>query len=142
MEPFHLSRGVLRYAIKELPSITDLKRMRTSRAPRATPVSGRRQIRAVVAIAVGVVLLSGCASEPPRSWIAYRDFDGDSGVAAYNSGPGYIWVRFDDGSAYLYTDTSAGEDDIRTMQRLASAGDGLNAYINQEVRYDYAQKVE
>lgn len=79
-------------------------------------------------------------SPDPSGWSTYADVDGDSGVSMYQSGPGYLWVQFDDGSQYLYTEASAGATDVARMQQLATAGDGLNAYINAYARYDYAAK--
>lgn len=70
----------------------------------------------------------------------YRDIDGDSGVARFESGDEHIRVQFKDGSVYLYTYGSAGSDHIETMKSLATAGDGLNAYINRYVKKLYAQK--
>jgi len=70
----------------------------------------------------------------------YRDIDNDSGVARYEIGPDYIRVQFKDGSVYLYTYTSAGSSYIEEMKRLAAAGDGLNAFINRNVRKRYAKK--
>lgn len=70
----------------------------------------------------------------------YRDIDGDSGIAGYENGPDYIRVKFSDGSVYLYTYASAGSDNIEDMKRLAVAGDGLNAFINKNVRKRYEKK--
>ena len=70
----------------------------------------------------------------------YKDIDGDSGVAGYEIGPDYIRVQFKDSSVYLYTYVSAGTTNIETMKKLAMAGDGLNAFINKNVRKRYARK--
>ncbi len=70
----------------------------------------------------------------------YRDIDGDSGVTGYENGPDYIRVQFSDGSVYLYTYASAGPNNIEEMKRLAVADDGLNAFINKNVRKRYAKK--
>lgn len=71
---------------------------------------------------------------------AYLDIDHDSGIAAYDDGPGFIRVQFSDGSVYLYTDASAGSSNIAAMRRLAASGDGLNAYIITYVKRLYARK--
>jgi hypothetical protein len=71
----------------------------------------------------------------------YRDIDGDSGVAAYEIGDGSITVLFTTGAEYLYTNASAGAHNIAEMQRLAKAGDGLNAYIQRYVRQGYARRL-
>jgi hypothetical protein len=71
----------------------------------------------------------------------YKDIGGDSGVNAYEIGEGSITVDFEHGGSYLYTNSSAGVEHIVEMQRLAQAGEGLNAYINKHVRKAYAQKL-
>ncbi|MBN1332067.1 hypothetical protein JW978_04260 [Candidatus Dojkabacteria bacterium] len=70
----------------------------------------------------------------------YRNVDGDSGIAAFETGPDYIRVQFSDASVYLYTYGSAGSHSIEEMKRLAVGGDGLNAYINKYARKKYAKK--
>ena len=72
----------------------------------------------------------------------YKDVDRDSGIIAYDDGPGYILVGFRDGSIYEYTDASAGASNVATMKRLAAAGDGLNAFVNKHVRKAYSRKVQ
>ncbi|MDZ7692355.1 MAG: hypothetical protein U5K69_14670 [Balneolaceae bacterium] len=69
----------------------------------------------------------------------YKDLDGDSGVAAYEIGDQSIKVQFKSGSAYLYTYASAGAGHIEKMKQLAKAGDGLNSYINRNVKNDYVR---
>lgn len=71
----------------------------------------------------------------------YRDIDGDSGVAMYEIGVGSIKVQFLKGGTYLYNGVRPGAAHVTEMQRLAQAGDGLNAYINTFVRKDYAEKL-
>ncbi len=61
----------------------------------------------------------------------YDNLSGDSGVMAYEIRRGAIMVEFVNGSAYLYTDASAGAAPIIEMQRLAEAGRGLSTYISQ-----------
>ena len=70
----------------------------------------------------------------------YRNLSGNSGVAAYESGPDYIRVQFSDGSIYLYTEARTGSHNIEKMKELASRGEGLNSFITKYVRYDYARK--
>jgi len=71
----------------------------------------------------------------------YLDLSGDSGVAGYEIGGDSITVLFKDGSVYLYTSASAGHANIETMKGLATSGDGLNAYINRNVKKNYAAKI-
>jgi hypothetical protein len=71
----------------------------------------------------------------------YRNYGGDSGVAAYEIGQGSITVQFKGSSTYLYNNQSAGAANIAEMQRLAVAGQGLNSFILRVVRKAYAQKL-
>lgn len=70
----------------------------------------------------------------------YRGKDGDSGIEAYACGPGWIEVRFRRGGTYRYDSRHPGAGHVLQMQRLAESGDGLNTYINQFVRSDYASR--
>jgi hypothetical protein len=72
---------------------------------------------------------------------AYKDIDGESGVAAYEIGPSAITIRFLKGGTYLYNGTKPGALRVAEMQRLAQSGEGLNAYISKFVRKDYAEKL-
>ena len=71
----------------------------------------------------------------------YRNNSGESGVVAYDIAERSITVEFRDGDRYLYTDQSAGADNITEMQRLATLGSGLSTYISQVVRDRYARKL-
>jgi hypothetical protein len=71
----------------------------------------------------------------------YKNLGGDSGVVAYEIGPGSIKVEFGDGGLYLYNNQSAGTESIEVMKKLAIAGEGLNSFINRKVRKGYASKL-
>lgn len=71
----------------------------------------------------------------------YKDLSGDSGIAAYEIGPESICIRFMDGGTYLYDASAPGRAHVARMQQLAQAGDGLNTYINQHVRDNYADRL-
>ena len=71
----------------------------------------------------------------------YKNLSGHSGVAGYGLGRSSITVEFEDGSRYLYTDASAGPENIRQMQQLARRGAGLATFINRVVRERYAQRL-
>lgn len=70
----------------------------------------------------------------------YANRGGNSGIQAYELGADYIRVRFSDGSVYLYTNASAGSQNIEIMKGLASSGQGLNSFIMKNVRKAYARK--
>jgi hypothetical protein len=70
----------------------------------------------------------------------YKNTNGDSGISAYEYGPDFIRVQFSDGAVYLYTNSSAGIQNIMTMKKLADQGNGLNSFINKNVRKSYARK--
>ena len=68
--------------------------------------------------------------------IAYRDIDGDSGVLAYEFGADYIDVQFKGTPRiYRYSYQSAGRENVETMKVLAKNGDGLNSFINKNVKH-------
>lgn len=71
----------------------------------------------------------------------YTNHSGNSGVVAYELGQDFILVEFVNGGRYRYTSRSAGRRNIEEMKRLAMAGQGLNTYINQNVRELFDRKV-
>jgi len=70
----------------------------------------------------------------------YLNLGRDSGVRSYSYDSTSITVQFDDGMTYVYTDSRAGTRHIEQMKRMADLGQGLNAYINQNVRKLYSSK--
>lgn len=70
----------------------------------------------------------------------YMNLGGGSGIVAFEIAPGQITVQFHDGSQYLYTNASAGAANIMEMQALATAGSGLNSFIDRNVRKGYAKR--
>lgn len=71
----------------------------------------------------------------------YKDLNGDSGVIAYEIGSDSITVEFKGGATYMYNYGSAGSAHIEKMKELAVSGDGLNSYINKNVRKGFAEKI-
>jgi len=69
----------------------------------------------------------------------YRNLGGDSGVAGYEIRPDAIIVQFSTGARYTYTYGSAGQGNVEQMKQLATAGHGLNAFINR-AKPGYASK--
>jgi hypothetical protein len=72
----------------------------------------------------------------------YKNLSGESGVIAYEIGDRSITIRFMGGERYLYTDQSAGAENIAEMQRLATLGSGLSTFISQVVKERYARKLD
>lgn len=71
---------------------------------------------------------------------SYKNYSGISAVSAYEIQSDGIIVVFTDSKNYLYDSRSAGNLHIEKMKSLATAGRGLNSYINQNVRKLYAKK--
>ncbi len=71
----------------------------------------------------------------------YGNRGGDSGIAAFEIGDDYLDVEFSDGSVYRWDNESCGHAHLARMKSLASAGEGLNSYINKYVKKQYARKV-
>jgi hypothetical protein len=71
----------------------------------------------------------------------YANRGGDSGIVAYETGPDSIAVQFHDGSVYLYTAMSCGTHNCGQMKSLAIQGEGLNAFINTNVKKAYERRI-
>jgi hypothetical protein len=71
----------------------------------------------------------------------YKNLSGDSGVESFEIGPDFIEVQFHDRPSYMYTDQSAGRDNVEQMKHLARAGRGLSTFISQHpgVRHGYVR---
>jgi hypothetical protein len=70
----------------------------------------------------------------------YGNLSANSGVDAYECGPGWIKVRFrNKPETYVYDGTKPGAEHVARMQELARAGRGLSTYISQHVQKAYAR---
>ncbi|MEL5375313.1 hypothetical protein ABK864_19990 [Serratia marcescens] len=70
----------------------------------------------------------------------YKDINNDSGVRGYELDDTSITVWFDKTTrSYTYSYASAGAENVETMKRLAENGDGLNAFINNFVKFKYVR---
>lgn len=67
----------------------------------------------------------------------YSNRGQDSGISAYEINNDCIIVQFSTGSEYLYTYASAGVANIEKMKELAVRGEGLNSFINTNVKKLY-----
>jgi len=65
----------------------------------------------------------------------YVDANGDSSITAYESGPDYIRILFNDSTQYRYTYSNAGALNVERMKWLAVTGDNLKGYIDTYVRH-------
>lgn len=108
-----------------------------------------RSVRAVVALLVLVPALASCsastevvASIPPTASGSYSDPDNNSSIVSYAYDEDSILILFSDGSTYTYTNDSAGESNLLRMKVLALQGNGLNAFINNNVSNRYASHEE
>jgi hypothetical protein len=70
----------------------------------------------------------------------YGNLSGNSGIRAYQTGPDFIRIKFEDNSIYLYTNESTGAENIARMKKLASNGQGLCTFISTYVKNSYALK--
>jgi Arc/MetJ family transcription regulator len=64
----------------------------------------------------------------------------ESGIVAFDIGPGSITLEFAGGDRYVYTDESVGPATISTMQVLAKAGRGLSAFLATDLRGRYSSQ--
>ena len=72
----------------------------------------------------------------------YANLGGDSGVDSYEIGPDSITVTFQDGATYLYDYAATGQNNVEQMKELAKVGQGLNSFINRNVRKNYAARLK
>ncbi|MFH7766689.1 hypothetical protein [Acinetobacter sp. BSP-28] len=68
----------------------------------------------------------------------YKDINNDSNVTHYEIDDNHIRVKFR-GTAkiYQYSYRKAGKFHVDRMKILARSGDGLNSYINLNVKFKY-----
>ena len=71
----------------------------------------------------------------------YKNLGRDSGVSRYQIDQQSIIVEFSTGAAYEYTYASAGSYNIERMKQLAVDGQGLNSFINSNVKKKYSRKL-
>jgi hypothetical protein len=71
----------------------------------------------------------------------YKNLGGDSSVFGYEFGSDSITVTFNDQACYEYTNLSAGVANINQMKALATRGQGLQGFINTQVKKKYARKL-
>lgn len=68
----------------------------------------------------------------------YADINNDSGVNRFEIHHTSIIVWFGSSSkSYTYSYSMAGEHHVEEMKALALSGNGLNAYINHNVKFKY-----
>jgi hypothetical protein len=73
---------------------------------------------------------------------SYQNLNGNSGIKAYELLPDGIKIQFADDSIYLYNYEFNGQRAIKIMKALAKKGIGLTTYINQEIRENFAEKIQ
>jgi hypothetical protein len=76
--------------------------------------------------------------------VPYKNLSGNSGVVAYEIGPGFIRVWFANRAGiegYEYDETKPGKHHVDEMKGRAEGGKGLAAYISRRVRTNYARKL-
>ena len=71
----------------------------------------------------------------------YRDIDHDSGVDEFEILPTAILIKFEKTkTVYTYSYTKPGQQHVENMKKLALSGEGLNAYINENVYKKFESK--
>jgi hypothetical protein len=67
----------------------------------------------------------------------YQNIGGRSSISSYDLGKGFLRVYFKEGGSYTYTTASVGQETLNEMIELAKSGQGLNGYINLNVKEDF-----
>ena len=91
---------------------------------------------------VGVWPALGLPSNKEFDMTLYRNLNGDSSVASYETTENSIHIVFRSGTYrnYLYDHSRPGQPMVDRMKALAAQGSGLNSYITTTVRKSYARK--
>ena len=71
----------------------------------------------------------------------YTDLGRDSEITFFEVNKFSILVQFKDRGSYVYNYSVTGEIHVEEMKKLARIGEGLNEYINKNVRRKYAAKL-
>lgn len=71
----------------------------------------------------------------------YKNLSGKSTVAMFDLAKDGVTVRFADHSVYIYSNQSAGPENVSKMKTLAVAGKGLGTFIDSTVKDKFARKV-
>lgn len=71
----------------------------------------------------------------------YKNLGGKSEVTNYKIDKDAVTVRFASCGEYIYSNQSAGSENVKQMKTLALAGKGLCTFIDKTVKQLYARKV-
>lgn len=71
----------------------------------------------------------------------YKNMTGKSTIRKYEAGIDYLIVEFEDGTTYKYNMVRPGTKQLNEMIQLARTGSGLDRYINEHVKDNYAVKL-
>ena len=71
----------------------------------------------------------------------YKNLSGNSSVAEYKIVKDSVTIRFATHSVYIYSNQSAGMDNVSKMKALAVAGKGLGTFITANVKDGFARKI-
>jgi len=69
---------------------------------------------------------------------SYKNLAGNIGVCSYENGADSIRVKFHTRKTYIYDHKNTGAEHVNQMKELAVKGFGLNNYINDVVKDQYA----
>ena len=70
----------------------------------------------------------------------YLNYGGSTDVAAYEAGYDFIEVQLRNGEIYRYDYSKPGQHHVDQLKLLAKRGAGLDQYLNDRLRNQYAQK--
>lgn len=71
----------------------------------------------------------------------YKNLSGKSTVAMFDIAKDGVTVRFANHSVYIYSNQSAGPENVSKMKTLAVAGKGLGTFIDSTVKARFARKI-
>lgn len=76
-----------------------------------------------------------------RHYRKYKNAGGKSSVLQYELEKDAVNIRFNDNTAYRYTNQSSGRENIAKMKTLALAGKGLGTFVEANLKDKYERKI-
>ncbi len=70
----------------------------------------------------------------------YINRSGSSAIVGYQLGADHVIVQFNSERIYTYDYQTTGAENVERMKSLAVRGEGLNSFINKNVKDKYSSK--
>lgn len=69
----------------------------------------------------------------------YKSINENSNIKAFEYGPNFIIIKYNDGVEFLYDHQKPGLDKVTKMIELAKKGQGLSDYLENSIKKNFAK---